>query len=459
MSTRPAPFLAPHRPLIALVGRPNVGKSTLFNRLIGSRKAVISSLPHTTRDRLYGAVQWRGRAVTLIDTAGFDVTSRDDLARAIQQHVQHALKEADAFLFVCDVQQGLVPMDYTVMDVLRKTGKPVTLVANKADQQLVVPSEFFGLGVTGVLPVSALHGHGTGDLLDHLIRALPDAPAQTQRDGAVAPCAIAIIGRQNVGKSSLLNALLREDRVVVNETPGTTRDAVDTYLTVDGQPVVLIDTAGLRHRRKVRSPVDTFSMSRTTEAIDRCHVALVVLDGTQGMTRDDQRIIQRVIDSGCGIVLLVNKWDLVVHPSGRGGPRTPRQAETQLSAAVARAMPTAAFAPVAAVSAKTGFRVSVALTTALRVARVLREGVSEAELLVLLKTAWAAHAPPRFLGRAIRLQAARWSPGRPNRIIVTTAPLGRLPGPYEHYLLKRLHTHPRLHGVPVALVVQTAQRR
>jgi GTP-binding protein len=252
---------------------------------------------------------------------------------------------------------------------------------------------------------------------------------------------------------------LREDRVVVSETPGTTRDAVDTYLTISGQPVVLIDTAGLRHRRKVTNPVDTFSMMRTAEAIDRCHVALVVLDGTQGVTRDDQRIVQRVLESGCGLVVLVNKWDLVVHAPGRGGPRTPREAETQLTAVVARAMPSAAFAPVVAVSAKTGFRVSVALTTALGVACVMREGVAEAELLALLKTAWAAHAPPRYLGRAIRLRAARWSPGRPNRIILTVAPLGHLPGPYEHYVLKRLHTHPRLHGVPVSLVVQTAERR
>ena len=445
-------------PLIALIGRPNVGKSTLFNRLLGHRKAVVSSTPHTTRDRLYGTVEWRGQTLTLVDTAGFDLVSRDAFARAVQRHVQRALKDADAFLLVCDAQQGPVPMDHAVLEILRKTGKPVTMVVNKADAQLVVPPDFFSLGVSPILPTSALHGQGTAELLDHLVDTAPQTAAGGP-DGTERACAVAIVGRQNVGKSSLCNALLREDRVVVSPVPGTTRDAVDTHLVVKGQPVVLIDTAGLRHRRKVTHPVDIFSMSRTIDAIERCDVALLMLDGTQGMTRDDQRIAQRVLEAGCGLVMLVNKWDLVTAAKASGGPRTLRQVEARVTALVGRAMPSAAFAPVVTVSATTGFHVVESLTTALKVGRLLREGVPEAELVSLLKAAWAAQAPPRFLGRLILLRQARWMPGRPNRIVLTTAPLGRLPVPYQHYLLKRLHAHPRLQGVPVTLQLQPAARR
>lgn len=444
-------------PLIALIGRPNVGKSTLFNRLLGHRKAVVSATPHTTRDRLYGIVEWRGKTLTLVDTAGFDLVSRDALAAAIRRHVHQALKDADAFLLVCDAQQGPVPMDEAVLEILRKTGKPVILVVNKADTRLVVPPDFFSLGVAPILPTSALHGQGTAELLDHLVdAALAVAGSPGGDEGA---CAVAIVGRQNVGKSSLCNALLRQERVVVSPVPGTTRDAVDTHLVVKGQPVVLIDTAGLRHRRKVTHPVDTFSMSRTIDAIERCDVALLMLDGTQGMTRDDQRIAQRVLEAGCGLVILVNKWDLVTAAKASGGPRTPRQVEARVTALVGRAMPSAAFAPVVTVSATTGFHVAESLTTALKVGRLLREGVPEEELVSLLKAAWAAQAPPRFLGRLILLRRAQWVPGRPNRIVLTTAPLGRLSAPYQHYLLKRLHAHPRLQGVPVTLRLRPADRR
>ena len=254
---------------------------------------------------------------------------------------------------------------------------------------------------------------------------------------------MAIVGRQNVGKSSLLNALLREDRVIVSETPGTTRDAVDTQLIVNGTKLSLIDTAGLRHRRKVRDPVDLFSMSRAVEAIGRCDVALVVLDGTTGVTTDDLRNITQVCDAGRGLILLVNKWDLVT-----GG------SERRLTDAVHRAIPFATFAPVLAVSAKTGFHLPRVLTTTLRVARAMHQGLSEVDCFALLGKAWGAHAPPRIRGRAIRLQGARWLAGHPACVELITRPIGRLPVPYQHYLLKRLHEHPKLSGVPIRLMVK-----
>ena len=432
--------------VIAIIGRPNVGKSTLFNRLIGVRKTVVSSTRGTTRDRIYGRVEWRGLPFTLIDTGGFDFAAAGGLAMAVQQQVQQALHEADACLLVCDAQEGLLPADEMILERLRPFGKPVILAINKMDHRLVVPPEFFSLGITPPFPVSAMHGRGTGELLDHLVKEFVrprSAHGPSEVSSPRPAVAMAIIGRQNVGKSSLLNAFLREERVIVSAMPGTTRDAVDTPLTVDGQPILLIDTAGLRHRRKVRHPVDLFSMSRTLEAIERCDVALLVLDGTQGVTRDDQRIVAKVCDVGRGLMLLVNKWDLV-----RGGN------EQKLRDAIRRALPFASFAPVLAISAKTGFQVPRALTATLQLIRSMQRGLSEEECTRLMQHAWAAHPPPRFRGRVIRLKQARWLADRPPRLELITSPIGRLPTPYHRHLLKSLHAHPRLAGIPVTLVVK-----
>ena len=434
------------RPLIAIVGRPNVGKSTLFNRLLGARKAVVSPLRGTTRDRVAGQAHWRGRALTLVDCGGFEFTKENGLAAAIQRHVRQAIHEADGIVFVCDAPQGLVPMDELIMEHLRQTGKPVIVVANKADYRPVVPPELFRLGVSEILPVSALHGRGTGDLLDRLVEHFPSEGAPPAPSGSPV-MAVAIVGRQNVGKSSLYNALLREERVIVSEAPGTTRDAIDTTLTVDGAPVCLIDTAGLRHRRKVKHPVDLFAMSRSIEAMTRCDVALVVLDATQGLTQDDRRIVQQVCDAGRGLVVLMNKWDLV-----KGGR------ERTLAEVVHRALPAAAFAPVVAVSAKTGFHVAQSLALARNVFRAMHRPMSDDTCHRLVQELWANRPTPRFRGRPIQLQQARWVPGRPVRVELTVRPAGYVPIPFQHFLLKRLSTHPRVGGIPIQLIVKERAR-
>lgn len=439
-------------PVIAIVGRPNVGKSTLFNRLIGRRKAVVSSLPGTTRDRIEGTLEWRGMPLTVVDTGGFQLTAQGDLEIAVQRHLRVALREAQGVLFLCDALQGLLPADQLILDSLRRMGKPVVIAVNKTEHSRLVPPEFFALGAATIFPVSALHGLGIGELLDHLAALVAPAGAPRSNGSAHARAAsdegclsVAIIGRQNVGKSSLFNAFLREERVIVSEIPGTTRDAVDTVLSLGETPLRLIDTAGLRHRRKVKSPVDLFAMARTAEAITRAHVALVVLDATQGVTTDDRRIVTQVCEAGCGLVLVVNKWDLVKGVS-----------ERTLAASMKRAAPFAAFAPVVAVSATTGFQVAEALAIAQRVFARIRRGVSEEACRSVLVRAWNAHLPPRIRGRAIRLRNARWIHGRPCRIELATAPVGRLPVPYQHYLLKQLHAHPGFRGVPIKLVVTAA---
>lgn len=440
-------------PLIAIVGRPNVGKSTLFNRLLGTRKAVVSAVRGTTRDRLDGELTWRGARLRLADTGGMELQRLQGLAQRVQQRLRKTIDEADGVLLVCDGQQGLVPADELILDALRKTGKPVILVANKLDHHPIVPPEFLTVGVEDIVAVSALHGKGTGELLDRLVtRWRSSGPAQAVNGGASArgresappAFAVAIVGRQNVGKSSLVNALVRDERVLVSDMPGTTRDAIDTTVMLDGAPVTLIDTAGLRHKRKVTSPIDLFSMARTVAAIERCHVALVVLDATQGVTRDDQRIVTQVTDAGCGVVLLVNKWDLV--KGGRPG---------EVDRTIHRLLPSVAHAPVVAVSAKTGFQVRRSLTVAGEVYRAMqRGGLSDEECLALLKRAWVAHPPTRFQGRAILLKGARVSRGRPMTVELLTAPVGWLSPSYQHYVLKQLHTQRRLSGVPLRLVVR-----
>lgn len=443
--------MKPASPVIVIVGRPNVGKSTLFNRLIGRRKAVVSSLRGTTRDCLEGALEWRGMPLTLVDTGGFELAARGGLEAAVQRHVHRALHDAQGVLLVCDGAEGLVPADQLILDALRRTGKPVVVAVNKTERTRLIPPEFFTLGVAAIVSVSALHGLGVGELLDHLAASVTSFRARGSNGSAPAPLieegaiCVAIVGRQNVGKSSLFNALLREERVIVSDRPGTTRDAVDTVLTFNETPVRLIDTAGLRHRRKVNSPIDLFAMARTAEAITRAQVALIVLDATQGVTNDDRRIITQVCGAGCGLVLVVNKWDLVTGAS-----------ERMLAASVRRAVPFATFAPVVAASAKTGFHVAQSLAMAQRVFERLQRGISEYACRSLLARAWNAHLPPRIRGRAIRLCQVRWIPGRPPRIELTTAPVGQLPIPYQHYLLKQLHAHPALLGVPITLVVKAS---
>jgi GTP-binding protein len=430
----------------AIVGRPNVGKSTLFNRLVGYRKAVVSSTAGTTRDRVMGQLSWKGVPVTLTDTGGVDFTATDPLGEAVQRHIARAIEDADGFVFVCDVHVGLLPADLMVFDRLRTMGKPVVVAVNKADDRAAVPVDFHALGVEEILPISALHGRGVHELLDRLVAM---TPKPLQADSAVLGVGrdllhAAIIGRQNVGKSSFFNAVLREERVIVSDVPGTTRDAIDTELVVDGKRLVLIDTAGLRHKRKVKTPLDVFAMSRSLEAIDRCGVALLVFDATLGITADDRRIAARVVKVGKGLVLLGNKWDLV-----KAGH------ERKLAEGVRRALPHASFAPVVALSAKTGLHVRQSLELAHRIFRAMQQGLSEEQCTRLVGAAWMAHPPPRARGRPIKLKSATYRLGTPARLELVTSPcLGELPKAYAHYLVNRLHADPRLSGVPITIATQ-----
>ena len=439
----------PSRPLIAFVGRPNVGKSTLFNRLIGARQSVVSSTRGTTRDRLYGAVRWRSRTITLMDLGGIELTESAGLTRAVQRHVQRAVDDADGFVLICDAHEGLLPADELIAARLRTAGKPLLVVVNKVDQPGGVPAEFFTLNGLPLFAVSALHGTGTGDLLDALIThfriPMPSGPALPPSSGT-----FAIIGRQNVGKSSLLNALLREERALVTDEPGTTRDLVEAPLTVAGERLTLIDTAGLRHRRKVRNPIDTFSMSRTLEALARCDIALVVLDATQGVTSDDRRLVDLACKHQRGLLILLNKWDLIAQ----------RPTALQLVQRVHRTLPASRFAPVLPISATTGFQVTKALASARAILHTMRRGLSESACTSLLRSLWDAAQTPRVRGRLIHLEGARWTAGRPTKLELMLRPMSWLPPAHYRGLLNRLYAaRPGLAGVPIQLITTQAGGR
>lgn len=298
------------KPVVAVVGRPNVGKSTLFNHLIGKRKAIVEDVPGVTRDRLYDNTDWAGREFIIIDTGGIRFEEGDIFAREVKLQAELAIDEADVIIFVLDARQGLSPEDEQVADILRRSGKPVVLAANKVenfDRQLDY-YEFYNLGLGEPIPVSAMHGLNTNDLLDHVIAHFAPTKDYEEDDNAIK---IAIIGRPNVGKSSLVNAFLGEQRVIVSDIPGTTRDAIDTPFRYNNTDYILIDTAGIRRKSRIKEATEKYSVIRALKSIERADVVLIMLDATEGVSEQDQRIAGYAHEAGKANIIVVNKWDLV----------------------------------------------------------------------------------------------------------------------------------------------------
>ena len=299
-------------PKIAIVGRPNVGKSSLFNRIVGSRKAIVEEHSGTTRDRLHADIQWKGKIFTIVDTGGFEALRTDDIARLVINQLDTAIKEADIIFFVTDIRAGVEHQDRELAERLRKTSKRIFLVLNKADNTSTAASgasvlEFFELGLGDPYPVSANNGTGIEKLLDDAARPMGKAVPRA----GTAPVKVALVGRPNVGKSSYLNVILKEERTIVNATAGTTRDSIDTDFFYKGREYLLIDTAGIRHNPKINEAADFFSSVRARETIKRCDVAVVLMDAFEGMKEDDARILNTIIREGKALVIAVNKWDLI----------------------------------------------------------------------------------------------------------------------------------------------------
>jgi GTPase len=413
------------KPTVAIVGRPNVGKSTLFNRILGGRRAIVSDQPGTTRDRHFGDAEWQGRRFWLVDTGGLVPESDDSMDRAIRRQVEFALDEADLILFVVDGKEGINPVDQAIADRLRKAKRPVMLVVNKLDnlEQSTEQYTFYSLGFGDPHAVSAAVGKGSGDLLDALVQRLPAYdPAESEET-----INVAVVGRPNAGKSSILNRLLGEERHLVAPQAGTTRDAIDSVLRFQGKTLNFIDTAGLRRRAKVEDDLEFYSTLRTDRAIERAHVCVLVVDATVGMHNQDLRIAGQAWEQGAGLIVLVNKWDLIPEKDAN----TARQGQEAL---IAKA-PFLRYVPFLYVSALTGQRVRKVLDLILEVAEGRELRVPTAEVNRVLAELIQRNAPPQKPGEEVKLlYASQIGTAPPTLAIVSNRP-DEVPESYQRYLV------------------------
>jgi GTPase len=427
------------RPAVAVVGFPNAGKSTLINRLAGGREAVTDAEPGVTRDRRALECEWNGLSFDLIDTGGMDLADSDELARAVQAQARAAIEEADVILLVVDARSGLGPGDAELADLLRRSGRPVVVAANKIDRHEDEPlaAELNALGLGEPIPVSAEHGLGTGDLLDLVVEELRrHLPGETASDAEEAP-RIAILGRPNVGKSSLLNAMLGSDRVIVSERAGTTRDPVDTETEVDGERVVLVDTAGLRRRGKVAGTVGYYAQLRSERAAERADAAIVVCDASEGLTAEDLRVAELAMRSGCATVLALNKWDI---------------SRTDLDDAKARAIRKLRLRPpVFTCSALTGRNVAAVLEEAIALAHRAAERIPTPELNRFIAGVVADRPPPQRHGRRLRLYYAAQIGRRPPRFAIQVNDRRLINRDWAFHLENRLREEYGLQGVPLVI--------
>lgn len=442
--------MSTHRlPLVAVVGRPNVGKSALFNRIARRRLAIVEDTPGVTRDRLYTEVEWSGRHFGLVDTGGYVPHPEDPLVEQVRWQAQQAVEEADVVVFVVDAQTGLVPADHEVAEVLRRSRKPVVVAVNKVDSPgdgAAPAAEFSALGFADVVPVSALHGLRVGELLD---RVLEQLPPPTPEEAEEEPVRVSVVGRPNVGKSSLVNALVGSPRVVVDERPGTTRDAVDTYLRHRDRPFVLVDTAGLRRRARVAESLELYSVRRAEQALERSHVAILVVDASEGVTDQDQRIAREVTERGKALVVAANKWDLVEGPL----------AEERVKQ-LYHALRHVAFAPVLFVSAKTGRNVARLLDAALRVDRAHALRVPTGPLNRAVEAAEAAHpAPTDARGRPLKIYYATQVSTRPPTVALFVNHPEVATEAYLRHLEARLRERFDFEGTPIRFVLRARRPR
>ncbi|MEE8566968.1 MAG: ribosome biogenesis GTPase Der [Anaerolineales bacterium] len=448
------------KPVVALVGRPNVGKSTLFNRLAGERLAVVDDTPGTTRDRKVAEAEWNGITFDIVDTGGIDPTNlrrkeplsvdSADYIPQIRAQAEMAAYEADVILFLVDVENGVTPADQEVAGILRKlqqkrAGKlwpPVLLIVNRCDnsQRRAQAAEFYRLGMGDPIPISALHGTGTGDMLDQLIESMgAKARPELEPDTSVK---IAIVGRPNVGKSSLLNRLLGEERVIVSPIPGTTRDAVDTQLTYHGTPITLIDTAGIRRRGRIEPGVEKYSVLRALKAMDRADVVLLLVDAAEGVAAQDAHIAGMAIDKMKSVVVVVNKWDAI-----------PKDTHTMpaYTLHVREQLNFLDYVPVLFISALTGQRIGQVLPTALQVQEERLRRIPTGEFNRLLQQALSAHAPPARKGKQLKITFASQVRTNPPTFLFHVNDPELVHFSYQRYLENRIRHHYSFLGTPLRL--------
>ena len=436
----------PVRPAtVAIVGRPNVGKSALFNRLIGQRLAIVEDTPGVTRDRLYALAEWRGRTFTVVDTGGieFDVDPADAIAFGTREQAETAARDADVIVFVVDARDGLAPVDDDVANILRRTHRPVLLVANKAESPNALASihaEFVRLGFGEPYAVSAIHGEGTGDLLDAIVERLPD---DLGGEGPPTELAIALVGQPNVGKSSLLNALLGEERTIVSDVPGTTRDSIDTLLQWGGHTIRLIDTAGVRRRADKHGPLEYYTSLRALRAIARSDIAVLLVDAVKGPQNADRRLAGIALEERKGLVIVGNKYDLVRELG--------EFSQHELSEGIHEQLPFAAFAPVTFLSALTKRRLQSLMPVVMQVAENLDRRIPTAKLNAVVRDAVLAHPPPISQDRVLKIYYCAQVAAHPPLFVFHCNEPELIAPSYKRFVENVLRANFDFTGVPLTL--------
>lgn len=433
------------KPIVTIIGRPNVGKSTLFNRIIQQRKAIVSEVPGLTRDRNYAEASWRDRSFVLVDTGGIEPSAPDNIMRQVLEQTRIAIEEADVLIFLVDGKEGITPLDMEVAEMLRKVQTPVLLVVNKIDSAHHEERgyEFYQLGVEKIFPISAIHGRGVGELLDRLYEMLGTTTPRESPEEREVRAKVAVVGRPNVGKSSLINRLLGKERLLVHDKPGTTRDSIDTLIKADGEVYLFVDTAGIRRKARIHQDIEEQSVLMAQRSIDRCDVALLVIDATQGVVDQDIWIAAYVEKKGRGSILVMNKWDLVAKDQSTAGTYVKE---------IHQRLGYLSYAPVIFVSALTGQRVTKIFPLIRSVTEEFRKRIPTAEVNTFFTSVWEQRHPPLYRGKRTKLYYAtqvRHSP--PTFVLFVNEPSG-VPAPYLRYLQNRLREVYGFQGVPLKIL-------
>lgn len=431
------------KPIVAIVGRPNVGKSTLFNRIARERIAIVEGKPGVTRDRIYSDVEWLNKNFSLIDTGGID-TGDDVIIQQVKKQAEVAIEQADVIIFVVDGRSGLTGGDQDVAELLRRVNKPVILCVNKVENYenaMIAAAEFYALGLGEPLTVSAEHGRGIGDLLDLVVDSFPE-DADTEETDALK---IAIVGRPNVGKSSLVNKLLGEERVIVSDIAGTTRDAIDTSVTIGDQEFLLIDTAGLRRKKKIIEDLERYSVIRTLRAVDRCDVAVIMLDSNEGLTEQDKKIAGYAHENGKGCIIVVNKWDLIAKETNT---------MHKFKQDILMNLQFLSYAPVLFISALTGKRINQVLDVAREVADYRGLRISTGRLNEIIQDAVAMTQTPSDKGVRLKIYYATQAQVNPPVFLIYVNHKKLMHFSYLRYLENRLRAEYEFMGTPIILIVK-----
>ena len=433
------------KPLVAIVGRPNVGKSMLFNKLTGKRLSIVEDTPGVTRDRLYAQAEWRGRTFDLVDTGGIEPGNDDQILSFMREQAEIAIASATVIVFVCDIRTGMTAADQDVAGMLQRSKKPVVLAVNKMDSTGHTDPdmyEFYNLGLGDPYPVSAVHGHGTGDLLDACFEFFPPEDQEEETDDVIK---VAIIGKPNVGKSSLVNRILGQERVIVSDVAGTTRDAVDSYLEKEGQKYLIIDTAGMRKKSRVDDRVEKFSVLRATMAIERSDVCVIMIDAQEGVTEQDTKVAGLAHEAGKACVIVVNKWD-VIEKDGKTMQRMEEDVRRDLSYMT--------YAPVLFISALTGQRVDRLFTLIDNVVNQAAMRIPTGVLNQVLSDAQARVQPPADKGKRLKLYYMTQIGVKPPHFVIFCNDAHLFHFSYQRYIENQIRATFGLTGTPVRITIR-----